>query len=370
MGDSGSFEPFSSLLENDGVFPANPVSSKDGLVIIHTAAFTGKPKGVVLTHENLLATNISLFSLFQLTPQDIHLSFLPFFHVGGLTAAWGAFHGGCLNINVSKFEAGLSLQLIQEKKATFFVEFPPILASILDQYERTGGDISSLRIVAGVENPETIERLQRLITGVDFWPVYGQTETTSEATMGPYRERPGSIGKPVPMSIIKLVDHNDREVPAGTAGEMIIKGPMVFKEYWNLPEDTAVTFRGGWHHTGDLARYDADGFLVYAGRKAEKELIKPGGENVYPQEVEKVILEHPAVEKTVVFGVPDPEWGEAVKAVCQLKTGQKLEPRELIDFVSQRIARYKKPKQVVFVDQLPAQEDGSPDRVKVKELYK
>jgi long-chain acyl-CoA synthetase len=144
---------------------------------------------------------------------------------------------------------------------------------------------------------------------------------------------------------------------------------VVFKGYWNLPEDSASTFHGGWHHTGDLGRFDADGFLWYEGRKAEKELIKPGGENVYPAEVEKAILQHPAVEKTVVFGVPDPKWKEGIKAVCQLKSGHTLEPQELIAYVGSRIASFKKPQYVEFVSELPQLEDGSADRVKVKELY-
>ena len=148
-----------------------------------------------------------------------------------------------------------------------------------------------------------------------------------------------------------------------------MKGPMIFKGYWNLPEDNAFAFREGWHHTGDLGRFDADGYLWYAGRKAEKELIKPGGENVYPAEVEKVILQHPAVAVTVVFGVPDPKWKEAIMAVCQLKEGAHLNSEELIQFVGQRIARFKKPRHVEFAQELPLSEDGSPDRVKIKEMF-
>jgi long-chain acyl-CoA synthetase len=144
---------------------------------------------------------------------------------------------------------------------------------------------------------------------------------------------------------------------------------MVFKGYWNLPEDTAYTFREGWHHTGDMGRFDEEGFLWYAGRKAEKELIKPGGENVYPAEVEKVILQHPAIEKVVVFGVPDPKWKEGIKAVCELKEGHSLEPQALIEFVGERIARYKKPQYVEFIVEMPLQKDGTPDRQKVKALY-
>jgi len=199
--------------------------------------------------------------------------------------------------------------------------------------------------------------------------VYGQTEVSALTNISPYNERPGSAGRPLPLASVRLVDDYDREVETGAVGEIVVRGPMVFKGYWNLPEETGYTFREGWHHTGDQGRFDEDGFLWYAGRKAEKELIKPGGENVYPAEVEKVILQHPAVEKTVVFGVPDPKWKEGIKAVCLLKEGQQLESQELIDFVGARIARFKKPQYVEFVGELPLLENGSPDRVKVKELY-
>jgi len=168
---------------------------------------------------------------------------------------------------------------------------------------------------------------------------------------------------------VRLADDNDRVVPAGQVGEIAVKGPMVFNGYWNLPDDTAHTFRGGWHHTGDMGRFDEDGFLFYAGRKPEKELIKPGGENVYPAEVEKAILEHPAVAMTVVFGVPDPKWKEGIKAVCQLKAGQTLAARDLITFVGERIASYKKPQYVEFVAEMPLLADGSPDRAKVKKTH-
>jgi long-chain acyl-CoA synthetase len=188
-------------------------------------------------------------------------------------------------------------------------------------------------------------------------------------TIAPYNEKPGSAGKVLPLAEVQILDDYDNPVPVGQVGEITMKGPMIFQGYWNLPKDNEYTFRGGWHHTGDMGRFDEDGYLWYAGRKADKELIKPGGENVYPAEVEKVILEHPAVEKTVVFGVPDPKWKEGIKAVCELKEGQSLVAQELIDFVGERIARFKKPQYVEFVKDLPLLEDGSPDRAKVKELY-
>jgi long-chain acyl-CoA synthetase len=199
--------------------------------------------------------------------------------------------------------------------------------------------------------------------------MYGQTETSAIATFGRYNDRPGSAGRTIPLADVKLVDENDRLVPTGQVGEIAVKGPMVFSGYWNLPEDTAHAFRGGWHHTGDLGRFDEEGFLFYAGRKPEKELIKPGGENVYPAEVEKAILEHPAVEMTVVFGVPDPKWKEGIKAVCKLKPGQKLAAKDLARFVGEHIASYKKPQYVEFVAEMPLLASGAPDRAKVRETY-
>ena len=364
----GNFTEFNTLLDGTGEFELIDVATDDGWVVIHTAAVAGRPRGALLSHGNLIGANISLNLLLKLSVEDVHLNLLPLFHIGGLSIATASFHSGALNVNMSKFDAQQAVDLIVEKQVTFLYDFSPILASILDDYEKTGKDIKSLQAVIGIENPETIERYQKLIGGT-FFCVYGQTETSAMATLGRYNDRPGSAGKTLELADVRLVNDNNNTVLAGEVGEIAVKGPLVFKGYWNLPEDTEYTFRGGWHHTGDLGRFDEDGFLWYEGRKAEKELIKPGGENVYPAEVESAILEHDAIDKTVVFGVPDPIWKEGIKAVCILKKGQKLDSRELIAFVSQRIASYKKPQYVEFVSELPLLKDGSPDRDKIKELY-
>ncbi|MEJ2656260.1 MAG: AMP-binding protein [Desulfobacterales bacterium] len=365
---SSHFQKFDALTDNPGNFEAIDVSDDDSLVIIHTAAVEGRPRGAVLSQGNLLCAGLHLNHCFHLSASDVHLNFLPMFHVGGLFMVVSSFLAGALNVNMSKFDAERAVELIETKKTTLFFDFSPILASILEQHEKTGRDIKSVRAVMGLDTPETIEKYQR-VTGGLFYSIYGQTETTGLATVGRYNDRPGAAGKGIPLGDIRLVDDYDRPVPTGQVGEITMKGPLIFKGYWNLPEDTAYTFREGWHHTGDLGRFDEDGFLWYAGRKAEKELIKPGGENVYPVEVEKAILQHPAVEKVAVFGVPDPKWKEGIKAVCRLKAGQQLEAKALIRFVGERIARYKKPQYVEFISDFPSLEDGSPDRVKIKKQY-
>jgi len=364
----GNFIEFDSLMNNHGDFKIADVSNDGGFVIIHTAAVAGRPRGALLSHGNLLCAGLHLNYCFNLTSKDVHLNLLPLFHVGGLFMAINSFQGGALNVNMSKFDAEKAVKLIAGKKVSILFDFSPILASILEAHEQTGKDIKSLRAVMGLDTPETIEKYQK-VTGGTFYCIYGQTETTGLATTGRYNDRPGSAGKVIPLGEVKIVDDYDHPVPNGQVGEITMKGPLIFKGYWNLPEDTAYTFREGRHHTGDLGRFDEDGFLWFSGRKAEKELIKPGGENVYPAEVEKVILQHPAIESVVVLGVPDPKWKEGIKAVCRLKSGENMEPQELIQFVGEHMASYKKPQYVEFTTDFPCLEDGSPDRVKIKELY-
>ncbi|MDI6686618.1 MAG: AMP-binding protein [Desulfobacterales bacterium] len=366
--DGGAFLDFKSLMNNKGDFKQIDISSDDGFVIIHTAAVDGKPRGALLSHNNLLCSNLHLNYTLNLTHKDVHLNLLPLFHVGGLFMAISSFHAGALNINMSKFDAEKAVEIIDDKKATVLFDFAPILSSILEQHEKTGRNIKSLKKILGIDTPETIEKYQKTTGGI-FYCLYGQTETSFLATLGPYNNKPGSAGKMLHLAGVRIMDNYDNPLPTGQTGEITLKGPAVFKGYWNLPRVNEHVFREGYHHTGDMGRFDEDGFLWYMGRTPDKELIKPGGENVYPYEVEKVILQHPDVENVVVFGVPDPKWKEGIKAVCVLKKGKTLDRQDLISFVGKRIASYKKPQYVEFVSDLPVLEDGSLDRAKIKKLY-
>jgi len=179
-------------------------------------------------------------------------------------------------------------------------------------------------------------------------------------------DKPGAAGRPVPAAHVRLVDDYDRDVPVGTPGEIVVRGPLVFQGYFAQPDVTAYTLRNGWHHTGDVGRFDADGWLYYVKRKPEKELIKPGGENVYPAEVETVIVQLEGVSGVCVYGVPDVKWGEAIKAVVEVKAGGRYTAQQVTDFVGSKIARFKRPHLVVFTDALPRTAEGAVDRDAVK----
>jgi len=275
---------------------------------------------------------------------------------------------GGKNILVPRFDPPAALRLIATEGGTFFCTFPPMLGALLDTAEKGEFAAAGLRLACGVDAPATIDRFLRMHPGADFISLYGQTEAMP-VSGGNYRERPGSIGRSTLLTRIALYDDLDAEVTPGTPGEICVRSPAVFRGYWNLPEETSATVRNGWHHTGDLGRLDEEGFLWYAGRKPEKELIKTGGENVYPAEVEKAILAHGAIAEVCVFGVPDREWGEAVQAVCAVREGAAVSAGELGEFVAARIARYKKPKYIVFATALPKTPAGIIDREAVKATW-
>lgn len=364
----GGFQPIGEIGLGKEPAPEAQLHANDPFVIIHTAAVEGRPRGAVLSHGNIVAANVQSMAVMGIQEDSVHLAMLPLFHIAGLGMAMHVMHAGGTNVIMRKFDAVEAARLIEKESVTTIETFPPMLSMLLDAAQENGLGLKSLRAVGGLDHPETMQRCQSM-TGARFFVGFGQTETSGFCTICPLDERPGSAGREGPLVRVRLVDDYDREVPVNIPGEITVRGPLVFLGYWNLPRETDYTFREGWHHTGDIGRLDEQGYLWYVKRKAEKELIKPGGENVYPAEVEKALLEHPDLLEACVFGVPDKQWGEAIKAVCSVKPGSFLEPQELIDFVASRIARYKKPKYVVLVEALPKTQDGSVDREKVKAEY-
>ena len=348
---------------------APPPHDGDGaLVMIHTAAVGGRPRGALVSQSGLLANATQAIHGWSVREGDVSYAPLPLFHIAGLNLLLTCLCAGAASVVTPRFDAQEAVKLISTERATLFVEFAPMLGLLLDA-AGDGRSLASLRAVSGLDTPETIARFEATCPDACFYAGFGQTETSGFVTMSPFRDRPGSAGRPVLNASIAVVDEGDRPVPLGETGEIVVRGPGVFEGYWNCPDDTAATFRNGWHHTGDNGALDADGYLWYRGRSAAKELIKPGGENVYPAEVEAALKAHAAVAEAVVFGVPDKEWGEAIKAVCILHAGSVATTEEISAFVAGRIARFKRPKHLVLTSDLPRLDDGRIDRIKAKALF-
>jgi long-chain acyl-CoA synthetase len=333
------------------------VADDDTAVILYTSGTTGKPKGAELTHANLYVNaKTKLETLVQFTPDDVILGALPLFHSFGQTAAMnaGLMAGACLTL-LPRFDAAKALAIMARDSVSVFMGVPTMYTGMLAVPPHERPDTSSLRrcISGGASLPvEVLHAFERQF-GVAILEGYGLSETSPVASFNhPDRERkPGSIGTPIRDVQMKVFDENDQELPAGEVGEIVIRGPNVMKGYWQRPDATAEAMRGGWFHTGDLAKVDEDGYFFIVDRK--KDLIIRGGYNVYPREVEEVLYEHPAVAEAAVVAVPHAELGEEVGAAVALKAGAEATPEQLQAFVKERVAAYKYPRHVWLVPELP-----------------
>jgi acyl-CoA synthetase (AMP-forming)/AMP-acid ligase II len=353
-----------ATLYSEGSVEQGRSAPDDLFVAISTAAVDVIPRGAALSHANVISASAQTVSVMGLDETDAHLLCLPLFHITALGFAVAVLHAGGCNIILTKFDAEELVKSSDEHGGSVLGSFPPMLATLLDTAASNGSSLKNLRHVAGLEMPGTIDRLHSE-TSATFYSGFGQSETSGFVTVQKYSDRPGASGRIGMMADVAIFDEDDVPVASGEVGEIVVRGPMVMREYYDQPDVTAHTFRSGWHHTGDLGKLDDDGYLYYAGRKPEKELIKPGGENVYPAEVEAVIDELDTVNGVCVFGVPDEKWGEAVKAVVEADASV-VSAQAIIDHVGSRIGRFKRPQVMEFTDALPRKEDGGVDREKVK----
>lgn len=331
---------------------ADPVArhDEDTAVLLYTSGTTGTPKGAELTHANLRRNVATVVDMLGLTADDVILGALPLFHAFGQTAGLNAAvaAGGCLTL-IPRFEPAKALAIIERDRVTVFEGVPTMFAAMLHADQR--GDTASLRlcISGGAAMPVEVMRGFEEAFQTMVLEGYGLSETSPVASFNhPDRERkPGSIGTPVAGVEMRLVGAGDDGV-----GEIAIRGHNVMKGYWNRPDATAEAIDAdGWFHTGDLARVDDDGYFFIVDRS--KDMIIRGGYNVYPREIEEVLYEHPAVREAAVVGVPDDLLGEEVGAAVALRPGAEADSAAIRDFVKDRLAGYKYPRKVWFVDELP-----------------
>jgi long-chain acyl-CoA synthetase len=351
-------QSFAALLAEQEPAPGLAETAEDDTaVILYTSGTTGKPKGAELTHLNLFRNaDISSRNTCEIEPGDIAFGGLPLFHSFGQTVGMNATLkvGACLAL-VPKFDPGEALETIQRDGITHFYGVPTMYGALLHHPERESFDTSTLRtcITGGASMPVEVLRGFEDAFGAIVLEGYGLSETSPVSSSNhPDKERkPGSIGTPLEGVEMKVVDEDDNEVAQGEVGEIVIRGHNIMKGYWQRPDATAEAMRGGWFHSGDMARVDEEGYFYIVDRK--KDLIIRGGYNVYPREVEEVLYEHPKIREAAVLGVPHDEWGEEIGAAVVLHDGEQLDPEEVSAYVKERIAAYKYPRIVWFLDDLP-----------------
>ena len=352
-----------------GRFDMEPMAPDDTAVIIYTSGTTGRPKGAELTHWQLYMNCDVSGRLFGLERDDVAIAVLPLFHVFGLSSVTNVClrYGGTLTL-VPRFEVTKVLEVMQRDRVTVFSGVPTMFIALLHAADLDRYDLSSLRVgnSGGASIPGEVIRAFEKRFGVTVLEGYGLSETASAACFNRFEARKvASVGRAMWGVEVRVHDEEDNPLPPGhdNVGEIVIRGHNVMKGYLNQPEATAEAMKGGWFHTGDMGYVDDQGFFFIVDRK--KELIIRGGYNVYPREVEEVLYDHPAIAEAAVIGRPDDRLGEEVAAVVALKPGAQATDEEIIAFTRERIASYKYPRSVQFLDTLPK---GPTGKVLKKEL--
>jgi fatty-acyl-CoA synthase len=349
-----SFDTLLAQAQGDGRNPHVDLTCP--LLIVYTSGTTGRPKGAVLKQEALLWNGVMSQHMHGLTSDDHILTVLPFFHVGGLNIQTtpALHHGATVTIH-SRFTPEATLTAFERDRPTLTVLVPATIQAVTEHPDWATTDLSSLKAISTgstIVPPHLIERF--VARGVPVLQVYGSTETCPVAVytrLGGDLSRTGSTGLPGLACEAVVIDDTGNELPPDIPGEIAVRGPNVFTEYWGNTEATREALHDGWYRTGDIGRRDADGYFWVHDRK--KNLIISGGENIYPAEVERVLLEHPDVSECGVIGRPDPRWDEVPVAYVIRRAGCGVEAEELKAHVLTQLARFKVPREFVFVDDLP-----------------
>jgi len=349
-------------------------SWKELAVLIYTGGTTGVSKGVMLSHENI-SINAQQFSSWFPDLKDGEerlLGTLPAFHSAGFTLSNFYIQRGFAHLIIPRPEIKPLVKMIIKDKPTFLTGVPTIYVGLLNDPEFRNLDFSNVKGFFSGAAPlaaDTIRDIKELI-GANMGEVYGLTETSPMVTVTPWggEVKPGTVGVPLPDTDVRIVDMDSakKEMPVGEEGEIAIKGPQVMMGYYNKPEETEKVLKDGWFYTGDVGKFDEDGYLSIVDRK--KDLIIAGGYNIYPMEIDDILFDHPKILEACAVGVPDSYRGETVKVFIVLKDGETMTEQEVIAYCKERMAAYKVPKMVAFIDELPKSAVGKILRRTLKEM--
>lgn len=380
---SRDFLSYESILDNGAdEEPGQDLTPDDIALIMYTSGATGIPKGVVTTHRNVMSNTNTMCLELRIVPEDITLLAMPLFHNGGLWPTMSQVYRGGTTVLMPHFDVEDMLKKVDEEGITFLNLVPTMLLRIVSHPKLSVYSLESLRLImyAGAPIPlEQLKKAMKILGPHRFYNSLGSTEasgnllsfpTTDHALEGPMACKLGSVGKDAMGVEILIVDDQGNELPSGEVGEIIGRGDNITKGYWKMPEETAEVFKGGWLHTGDLGYRDEDAYVFVVDRK--KDIIITGGENVASREVEEVLHQHPNVKEAAVIGVPDEEWGEAIKALVVLarQTSGNAGEAELMEFCKSRLAGFKKPRSIDIMEELPKNAAGKIDKASLKRFYK
>ena len=381
----GMLDYESVIAEADPEEVFTDIDDNDTSILMFTAGTTGQPKGVMLTHDNLATYVLNNVSPADPDIEEKNILTVPLYHIAGMQAVLAAMYGGRTLVVQRQFDPSDWMTLVETESVTRAMMVPTMLKQLMEHEEFPKRNLSSLQVITYGAAPMPVEVITKAIEvfpGTRFINAFGQTESASTITMltpedhvieGTPGERAiklkrlGSIGRALGDTEVKIFDEDGSEQPVDEVGEIVARGPRVMKGYWKAEEATNSTIRNGWLYTGDIGYMDEAGYIFLSGRA--KDIIIRAGENISPEQVEATLHSHPAIDEAAVIGVPDPQWGEKVRAIVALKAGAQATEADIIEHCRGQLASFKKPESVIFVDSLPRNPLGKVLKRVLREEY-